>query len=93
MSHERLASLQVMLNLRNAATSMLQCFGQDSLPDYLELTPIANVMICPEEIVAPWNKDYIIVAFDYKPARTGMEVIKTSERYTTTHFKELIGNN
>jgi len=92
-NQDRFASLQVMLNFRNTAVSMLQCFGHDSLPDYLELTPIANVMICPKEIVAPWNRDYILVAFDYEPARTGMEVIKTSDRYSTTHFREMISKN
>lgn len=90
---ERFAWMQKMMNFRNVANDMLSCFGHEFLEDYYELTPIKNIFICPEQIVMPYNKDYILIAFDYEPTRTGMEIIKTSERYTTTNFKELISKN
>lgn len=76
---ERFAWMQVMINLRTAANSMLSCFGHEFLEDHYELTPIKNVFICPESIVMPYNKDYILVAFDYND--------------TTTHFREHISKN
>lgn len=90
---ERFAWMQRMINFRTVANGMLSCFGHEFLEDHYQLTPIKNVFICPEEITMPYNKDYILVAFDFEPSRTGMEIVKTSEKYTTTHFREYISKN
>lgn len=66
-------------------------------PHYLEgnfkFVPITNFYICPEEIVMPYNKGYILIAFDYEPVRYEMEIVRIPDRYTTTHFKCLISKN
>ena len=90
---ERFKCMQSMVLLRSNASAMLQCFGHEGLHDPLELCAISKVYLCPDEIVMPYNKLYIIIAFDYEPQRTGMDVVKITERYTTTHFKEKISLN
>ena len=84
-SDERFASMQTMLLWRYSANDIL---GDSLLPDFMELTPISKVMIAPREIVMP----YMIVAFDYE-WHNPMSVIKISERYSTTSFREKISLN
>ena len=88
-SSERFASMQTMLLWRHSANEIL---GDSLLPDFMELTPISKVMIAPREIVMPYNKPYIIIAFDYE-WHNPMSVVKISERYTTTVFREKISLN
>jgi len=89
-SDERFASMQTMLLWRHSANEIL---GDSFLPDFMELTPISKVMIAPREIVMPYNKPYMIVAFNYEPVRNPCLIVKIPERYTTTAFREKISLN
>ena len=81
----------------NRQEQRFQIMQYTQFPYYLEgnfkFTPITNFYLCPEEIVMPYNKGYILIAFDYEPVRTGMEIVRIQDRYTTTHFKQLISKN
>jgi len=92
--YERFASMQYMvIYLSHPTPSMLEIFTDDELDNQLELYPITKVFICPDEIVMPYNKAYILIAFDYEPCKDNRAIFKCSERYNVSHFHEKISFN
>jgi len=58
----------------------------------LDKNLISDIKICPKEIVTPWNRGLLVVAFNYYSPYT-FEILKVSKNKTTTHFRCMEGQD